>query len=245
MPRYKLTLEYDGTNTVGWQRQENGPSIQQYLEEAITRFIAQPVVVFAAGRTDAGVHALGQVVHVDLPKEYPAVVVQRAINFYLKPAPVVILASEQVGEDFHARFSARKRAYTYRILNQPAPPILKLNRVWHVKEPLDTHAMQEAANVLIGHHDFSSFRAVSCQAKSPVKTLDSIIIEKQGDEILIHVSAQSFLHHMVRNLVGTLKLVGSGKWQKEDVKAALEAKNRTAGGPTAPAYGLYLTSVTY
>lgn len=245
MPRYKLTLEYDGTGTTGWQRQENGPSIQQYLEEAIECLSGQKAIVYAAGRTDAGVHALGQVAHVDLPKDYPALVVKRAVNFYLKPAPVAIIASEKVGEDFHARFSAKKRSYTYRILNRPAPPILQLHRVWHVREQLDVSAMQESANFLIGHHDFTSFRAVACQAKSPLKTLDSIIIAQEGQEIHFHVSAQSFLHHMVRNLVGTLKMVGSGKWQPEEVKIALEAKNRTAGGPTAPAHGLYLTKVGY
>jgi tRNA pseudouridine38-40 synthase len=215
------------------------------LEEAVLRFCGHNAVVFAAGRTDAGVHALGQVAHLDLPEEYSAEVVQRAVNFHLKPAPVVILASETVDDTFHARFSARKRAYTYRILNRPAPAILNLHRAWHVKPPLHVEKMQAAALMLVGHHDFSSFRTVACQAKSPVKTLDNIIVERQGDEIVFHVSAQSFLHHMVRNLVGTLKLVGMGKWEPEDVRIALEAKDRKAAGPTAPAHGLYLTKVEY
>ncbi len=245
MPRYKLTMEYDGTATSGWQRQENAPSIQQHIEEAIFRFCGQRSLVYAAGRTDAGVHATGQVAHVDLAGNYPAETVQRAVNFHLKSMPVVILAAEQVEDSFHARFSAQKRAYTYRILNRPSPPVLSRNRVWHVKQPLDVEPMQKAASFLIGNHDFTSFRAVACQAQSPVKTLDSIIIERQGEEILFHLRAQSFLHHMVRNLVGTLKLVGIMKWAPEAVQTALEAKDRAAAGPTAPAQGLYLTGVEY
>lgn len=243
--RYKLTIEYEGTHLAGWQRQENGPSVQAHLEAAALQLTGAPVVFYAAGRTDAGVHATGQVAHCDLPKHYPAAVVQRALNFHMKPAPVVIVAAEEVGSDFHARFSATKRYYHYRILTRPAPPILELNRVWHVKEQLDVQAMREASCYLLGKHDFTSFRAAACQAKSPVKTLDSITITQQGPEIGIYVSAPSFLHHMVRNLVGTLKLVGAGKWQPHQVQAALEARDRAAAGPTAPPQGLYLTQVDY
>lgn len=245
MPRYKLTIEYDGAHLSGWQRQENGPSVQAHLEEAVLRFTGCPVVFYAAGRTDAGVHATGQVAHVDLAKEYPSVVVQRAINFHLKPAPVAVVAAEQVSENFHARFSAIKRHYHYRILNRPAPSVLDKYRVWHVREELDVDAMRAGAAMLVGNHDFTSFRAAACQAKSPVKTLDSIVLEQNGEEIGVYVSAPSFLHHMVRNLVGTLKLVGAGKWQPEEVKIALESRDRAAAGPTAPPQGLYLIGVDY
>ncbi len=245
MTRWKLTLEYDGGPFVGWQRQDNGPSVQEAVERAIHAFSGETLTLHAAGRTDAGVHALGQVAHVDLEKSTDADTVQNAINFHLKPAPVAIVDVAAVTEDFHARFSATHRAYRYRILNRRAPPTLLAGRVWHVATPLDTAAMQDAANALIGNHDFTSFRAAACQAKSPVKTLDTLRVDRDGDEIAIAVAARSFLHHQVRNIAGTLKLVGEGKWTRADVEAALAARDRSRAGPTAPPDGLYLMRVSY
>ena len=245
MTRYKLTLEYDGGAFVGWQRQDNGPSVQEALEKAVAAFCGEAVTSFAAGRTDAGVHALGQVVHFDLAKETTADTVRDAVNFHLKPAPVAVLTCEAVGEDFHARFSAKARLYRYRIVNRRPPLALERGRAWLVWGELDAAAMQDAAQALIGHHDFTSFRATLCQAKSPLKTLDVLEVRREGEEIIVNARAQSFLHHQVRNMVGTLKLVGEGKWTKADVAAALAARNRAAGGPTAPAEGLYLTEVWY
>jgi tRNA pseudouridine38-40 synthase len=245
MTRYKLTLEYDGGGFVGWQRQDNGPSVQEALEKAVAAFCAETVTSFAAGRTDAGVHALGQVVHFDLAKETTADTVRDALNFHLKPAPVSVLKAEAVGEDFHARFSAKARLYRYRIVNRRPPLALDRGRAWLVWGELDAAAMHDAAQVLVGHHDFTSFRATLCQAKSPLKTLDVLEVRRESDEIIVNARAQSFLHHQVRNMVGTLKLVGEGKWTRADVAAALAARNRAAGGPTAPAEGLYLTEVWY
>lgn len=245
MPRYKLVLEYDGTGFVGWQRQDNGYSVQQALEEAIAGFCGETVNVFAAGRTDSGVHALGQVAHVDLMREAEADTVRDALNFHLKPAPVAVLSAERVGEDFHARFSAGERRYLYRIVNRRAPLTVERDRAWWVSVPLDADAMHEAAQVLVGRHDFSSFRAAECQAKSPDKTLDVLDVHREGDLVLVTARARSFLHHQVRNMVGTLKLVGEGKWTADDVAAALAACDRSAAGPTAPACGLYLTGVVY
>jgi tRNA pseudouridine38-40 synthase len=245
MPRYKLVLEYDGTPFVGWQRQENGLSVQEVLEEAIRRFCGEQLTTIVAGRTDAGVHALGQVVHVDLAKEWPVLRVREALNFHLLPHPVAVLTAEIVSEQFHARVSAKQRRYLYRILNRRAPPALDGHRVWHVGKPLDAAAMNEAAQTLIGKHDFSTFRASLCQANSPVKTLDRLDIVKQGEEIQVTAVARSFLHHQVRNMVGTLKLVGEGKWSADDVAKALAACDRTKGGPTAPPDGLYLVEVGY
>ena len=245
MPRYKITLEYDGAGFVGWQRQENGLSVQQVLEEAIERFCGQAATTFAAGRTDSGVHALGQVVHFNLERAHPPDTVRDALNFHLKSAAAAVLEAETVGDEFHARLSARRRAYRYRIVNRPAPPTLERGRAWWVPAALDAGAMAEAARVLVGRHDFTTFRASGCQARSPVKTLDALEVERAGDEILIEARARSFLHHQVRNFVGTLERVGAGKWTANDVHAALEARDRAAGGPTAPACGLYLVEVVY
>jgi tRNA pseudouridine38-40 synthase len=245
MTRFKLTLEYDGGAFVGWQRQDNGPSVQQALEEAIHRFCGETVVTFAAGRTDAGVHARGQVVHFDLGREAEADTVRDALNFHLKPAAISVLKAEAVGADFHARFAAKARLYCYRIVNRRAPLAIERGRAWLVWMPLDAVAMHAAAQLLVGHHDFSSFRASLCQADSPMKTLDVLDVMRVDDEVHVSARARSFLHHQVRNMVGTLKLVGEGKWTRDDVAQALAARNRSAAGPTAPAEGLYLMDVWY
>lgn len=245
MPRYKLTIEYDGTGFSGWQRQEGQPSIQQCLEEAIAKFCQQKITTVAAGRTDAGVHALGQIAHMDLAEEKDPFRVTEALNAHLKPHPIGILHVERVADDFHARFSAIKREYLYKIINRRTPLALERKRAWHIMEQLDVKAMRQAAKILAGKHDFTSFRATECQAKSPVKTLDSIEITQNGEEICFRLSAPSFLHHMVRNIVGTLRLVGNGKWSVENVQHALAAKDRSAAGETAPPHGLYLVKITY
>lgn len=245
--RYKLTIEYDGTNLLGWQRQLDGPSVQQYLEEILDRLNGSHSEIVSAGRTDAGVHALGQVAHIDLSRQMELWKIREAFNGNLlaQNAPVSVLEVESVSDDFNARFSARKRCYRYRLLNRRAPSALNRSRVWWVPVPLDIEAMRRGASFLIGHHDFSSFRAAACQAKSPVKTLDKIDIFQDGDEIIFEVEARSFLHHQVRNIVGTLEMVGDGRLQPEDVKRILKARDRKAAGPTAPACGLYLTRVLY
>jgi tRNA pseudouridine38-40 synthase len=245
MPRYKILIEYDGTGYAGWQRQANAISIQECIEESIESFSQEKVTLFSAGRTDTGVHAVGQVAHFDLKKEHGAYTVTGALNHFLKTKGIVILETEIVDENFHARFSAKKRFYKYIILNRSAPPALDLNKVWHVKEPLNVDVMRLASGYLIGNHDFTSFRASECQAASPVKTIDEIEILLDEDYIVTYISAPSFLHHMVRNIIGTLKMVGCGKWQPEDVKTALEAKDRAAAGQTAPACGLYFLKVQY
>jgi tRNA pseudouridine38-40 synthase len=245
MPRYKLLVEYDGEGFAGWQRQDNGVAVQEVVEEAIRRLSGASVTVFAAGRTDAGVHARGQVCHFDLERDFPPETVRDALNFHMKPAAVVVRAAEIASLDFHARFSAVERSYLYRILNRRVPPALEKGRVWWVPAPLDAALMEQAAQRLVGRHDFSSFRAAECQAKSPVKTLDELAVRQHGEEIHVSARARSFLHHQVRNMVGTLKLVGEGRWTGADVSAALEARNRAAAGPTAPASGLYLMSVGY
>ncbi|CCQ72209.1 tRNA pseudouridine(38-40) synthase TruA [Magnetospira sp. QH-2] len=246
MPRYRLLLEYDGSAFVGWQRQVNGLGVQQALEEAAEILDGQPVAVFAAGRTDAGVHATGQVSHMDLNRDMPANRLMAALNFHLRGRPVAVLEAARVTDDrFHARFSAVGRAYLYRILNRRAPAVLERRRVWWVPARLDVEAMHEAAQLLVGHHDFSSFRATHCQANSPVKTLDRLDVFRSGEEIHVIAEARSFLHHQVRNMVGSLRWIGDGKWSADDLKAALAAANRAAGGPTAPADGLYLTRVDY
>ncbi len=245
MPRYRLVVEYDGGAFAGWQRQDNGLAVQQVVEEAIRRLCGTAVTVFAAGRTDAGVHAKGQVCHFDLERAFAAETVRDALNFHMKPAAVVVRAAEVAPPDFHARFSAVERQYLYRILNRRAPPAIDRGRVWWVASPLDATAMHEAAQVLVGRHDFSSFRAAECQAKSPLKTLDELTVRGAGEEIHVVARARSFLHHQVRNMVGTLKLVGDGKWSAGDVRAALEARDRASAGPTAPAWGLYLVGVRY
>jgi tRNA pseudouridine38-40 synthase len=245
MPRYKLTLEYDGSGLVGWQRQANGLSVQEVLEQAVERFCGSRVTVHGAGRTDAGVHALGQTAHLDLPKEASCDVIQSALNHHVKPAAIAVLAVEPVAENFDARRSAKGRLYLYRILNRRPPAVLERGRVWHVGPSLDAEAMQGAAQLLVGKHDFTSFRDTLCQAKSPVKTLDRLDVARAGEEIRIEAEARSFLHHQVRNMVGTLKLVGGGKWRASGVAEALAARNRRAGGPTAPPDGLYLVAVRY
>ncbi len=243
--RYKLMIEYDGAPFVGWQRQANGLSVQEVLEAALEAFCGQQVAVGAAGRTDAGVHALGQVVHFDLDKPYETDTVRDALNFHLKPHPVSVLKAETAAQDFHARFDALQRHYLYRILDRRPPPALDRGRVWHVPVRLDADRMQDAAQHLVGRHDFTTFRAAQCQAKSPLKTLDSFSVRRVGEEIHVTVSARSFLHHQVRSMVGTLKRVGEGKWQTHHVIGALRARDRAACGPVAPAHGLYLLRVDY
>ncbi len=245
MPRYKLTIEYCGAGLVGWQRQAKGLSVQQALETAIHDFSGATVRVFGAGRTDAGVHALAQIAHVDLPREAAPEVIRSAVNYHLRPQAISVVAVEPMSSEFDARRSATQRHYLYRILNRRAPPALERGRVWHVAAPLDLAAMREGARHLVGHHDFSTFRDSLCQAKSPVKTLDALDLSREGDEIHIAARARSFLHHQVRNMAGTLKLVGLGRWQPEDVARALAARDRRAGGPTAPAAGLTLVEIRY
>ena len=245
MTRYRVTVEYDGTPFVGFQRQTNGPSVQAALEEAILKFCGETVTVHCAGRTDAGVHALGQVCHFDLAREREDDTVRDAINAHLRPQPVAVLSAAHAAADFHARLSAKGRVYRYRIVNRRAPLAIEARRAWLVQTPLDAAAMHEAAQRLIGRHDFSTFRASECQAKTPVKTLDALVVSRQGEEIEIDARARSFLHHQVRNMVGTLRLVGEGKWSADDMSAALAARDRAKGGPTAPPDGLYLVAVAY
>jgi tRNA pseudouridine38-40 synthase len=245
VPRYKLTIEYDGTGLVGWQRQPNGVSVQAALEVAIEKFCGDKVTVHGAGRTDAGVHALAQCAHVDLIREAPIETIRSALNHHLRPTTISVLTVEPVAADFHARLSATLRIYRYRILNRRPPPMLDRMRVWHVAPPLDLAAMQAGARHLVGHHDFSTFRDSLCQAKSPIRTLDMLDVTQAGEEIHIEARARSFLHHQVRNMAGTLKLVGLGQWSPDDVATALAARDRRAGGPTAPAEGLYLIEVRY
>ncbi len=245
MPRYKLTIEYDGTSFVGWQLQENGPSVAGALAEAIERFTGERADVSGAGRTDAGVHALGQVAHVDLEKEWNTDTVRDALNAHLRPLPIAVISAERVADDFHARFSATARHYRYRIVNRRADLALDRDRAWRIAKPLDALAMHEAAQKLVGHHDFTTFRSAECQAKSPQKTLDRLDVAREGEEIRIEASARSFLHHQVRSMVGSLALVGEGRWSADDLAKALAAKDRAACGPVAPAHGLYLVRVDY
>jgi len=246
MTRYKIQVEYDGSPFVGWQRQDTGLGVQQVVEEAIEAFSGETVRVHCAGRTDAGVHARGQVAHFDLVRDDVSTkTVLAALNYHTKPHPVAVVKAEVVDEDFHARFSAVEREYRYVILNRRARPAVDAGNVWWVPVPLDAAAMHDAAQVLIGKHDFTTFRATVCQAQSPVKTLDELTITRVGDEIHIKARARSFLHHQMRNLAGTLKLVGTGKWSKDDWRRALEARDRSAGGQTAPPDGLYLMRVGY
>jgi tRNA pseudouridine38-40 synthase len=243
--RYKITVEYDGGPFVGWQRQETGPSIQAALEDAVFAFTGERVHVQGAGRTDAGVHARGQVAHFDLAREQPIESVRGAMTFHLRPHPIVVPRVEFAVADFHARFSATWRRYRYRILNRRTPAALDRGQVWHVPMPLDAEAMAEAASVLLGRHDFDSFRSVNCQAASSIKTLDLLAVRREGEEVAIDVGARSFLHNQVRILVGTLQLVGRGQWTRRDVEAALAARDRTRAGPTAPPLGLCLMEVRY
>ena len=246
MTRWALLLEYDGTPFVGWQRQINGLSVQQVLEQAAANLNgAQSVASIVAGRTDAGVHAEGQVAHIDLPDGHRAKSVRDALNYHMKPYPVAVLRACPVADDWNARFSANQRAYRFRILNRRSRPALMANRVWHVPHPLDAAAMQAAAHLLLGRHDFTSFRAASCQAKSPIRTLDRLDIVRTDDIVEVVTEARSFLHHQVRNFVGTLKLVGEGRWSPDRVQSALQARDRAAAGPTAPPEGLTLIRVGY
>jgi tRNA pseudouridine38-40 synthase len=245
MPRFKLTLEYDGTPFSGWQRQRGVPTVQESLEDAFADLLGEPITVWGSGRTDAGVHAKGQVAHVDIAKPYKPFSIQGAINKRLRHVPISLLSVEEVSSDFHARFSATARVYEYIILNQRAPSALERTRAWWVIRPLSVGAMVEAATYLIGYHDFSSFRDSHCQASSPLKTLDALSVEGEEGVILIKARARSFLHHQVRNMVGTLKRVGEGVWTPEKVKEILEAKDRRCAGPTAPAEGLYLTGICF
>jgi tRNA pseudouridine38-40 synthase len=245
MPRYRLLVEYDGRPYHGFQAQTDLPSVQGALERAIKAFCGEELRVNAAGRPDSGVHAPGQVVHVDLAKAWPAETVRNALNAHLVPEPIAILAAEAAPAGWHARFSARGRRYRYRILIRIAPPALDQGRVWHVKKPLDAEAMHEAAQALVGHHDFTTFRDLGCQAKSPMKTLDLATVRREGAEVILEFASRSFLHRQVRSMVGTLAEVGVGRWTRADVAAALAARDRRACGPVAPAHGLYLTDVTY
>lgn len=243
MTRYRVNLEYDGTGLIGWQENTQGPSVQSILTDAIFKFCGERVLVYSAGRTDAGVHAISMPAHFDLDGEYPSETIMRALNFYLVKKPVSVLNCEKVSDDFHTRFSCVSRHYKYVVLNRNAPVVLNKNRVWWVPQKLDVESMRNAANKLIGKHDFTSFRAAQCQAKSPIKTLDSVSITQNGDEIIFEFSARSFLHHQVRNMVGTLVEIGMGK--PYDIDEIFNAKNRSAAGINAPACGLYFVSADY
>ena len=249
MPRFKLTLEYDGAPFSGWQRQPDRPSVQAAVEAALQALEPDAPGIMGAGRTDAGVHATGQVAHCDLAKDWDPFRLSEARNWHLKPAPVAVLAAKAVAEDFHARFDAVERRYLYRIALRRAPLALEAGRLWRSPAPLDGAAMQEAAQALIGRHDFTTFRSTLCQAKSPVKTLDEITVERVamsgGEELRLRFRARSFLHNQVRSLVGTLERVGAGKWPPSRVAEALAARDRAACGPVAPPQGLYLTEVRY
>lgn len=243
MTRYKINLEYDGTDLIGWQTNQDGPSVQSLVEDAIFKFCGENVEVYSAGRTDAGVHAISMVAHFDLSRDQDEQTVMRAMNFYLVNKPVSVLSCEKVSDDFHARFSCVARHYKYVVINRSAPVVLDKNRVWWVPQKLDVDAMKSSAKKLIGKHDFTSFRAAQCQAKSPIKTLDSVSITQNGEEITFEFSARSFLHHQVRNMVGTLVEIGMGK--PYDIDKIFDAKDRSAAGITAPASGLYFVAADY
>jgi len=245
MPRYRLTIEYDGRPYVGFQAQAGLPSVQEAIEQAVTAFCGETLRITAAGRTDTGVHATGQVIHLDLSRDWKPDVVRDALNAHLMREPIAVLDAAVAPDDFSARFSAKGRRYLFRILNRRAPPALDQGRVWHVKKPLDAEAMAAAAQGLIGLHDFTTFRDMACQAKSPVKTLDVARVWREGEEVRLEFAARSFLHRQVRSMTGTLAEVGAGRWPVERVKAALDAKDRKACGPVAPPDGLYLTKVDY
>jgi tRNA pseudouridine38-40 synthase len=245
MPRFKLTLEYDGAPFVGWQRQENGLSVQEALEEAVFTMTAERVVAHGAGRTDAGVHATGQVAHVDLTRDWAPFRLSEGLNAHCVPRAVAVLKAERAADDFDARHSATARHYLYRVANRRAPLTFQRGQCWQVKQRLDAGAMAEAAKVLIGRHDFSTFRDSQCQAASPLRTLDRLDVRREGETILFEVSARAFLHRQVRSMVGSLVDVGAGRWSPADLKAALDAANRARCGQVAPAHGLYLTRVDY
>lgn len=243
--RYKLCISYDGTSFCGWQRQKSGPSIQQTIEEALLVCLKKEITLFGSGRTDTGVHAYHQIAHFDFDDKIDTYRLRESLNALVRPHPISIKSVEIVSDDFHARFSAKKRTYIYKIFNAPYPPALDNNRVWWYRHTLDVNKMQNAAQILVGKHDFSTFRASECQAKSPIKTIDSITFEQQNEYILMTITAKSFLHHQVRNIMGSLVLVGANKWSLDDLKKALEAKDRKLGGPTAPATGLYFYNIEY
>ncbi|KUO67537.1 MAG: pseudouridine synthase [Alphaproteobacteria bacterium BRH_c36] len=245
MPRYRLTIEYDGTTFYGWQSQAGGEAVQDHLAAAVFKASGETISVRGAGRTDSGVHALGQVAHIDLAKAWEPYRLREALNFHLKPVAIAVLDAAAAAPDFDARFSATARHYLYRILSRRAPPTLDKDRVWWVTIELDAYAMHEAAQVLVGHHDFTTFRAAGCQANSPMRTLDRLHVARAGAEIHVTASARSFLHNQVRSMVGSLKLVGEGRWTANDLRDALDARHRPACGPVAPAAGLYLTRVDY
>lgn len=245
MTRWRLTIEYDGGPFMGWQRQDHGPSVQQALEEALFRMTGEMAAVHAAGRTDAGVHALAMSAHVEIEKTVTAHRLREGLNALVRPQPISVLAVDQVADDWHARFSCIGRRYLYRILNRRAPPALELGRVWHIPVPLDPEAMQAGAAFLVGRHDFTTFRSVQCQSDSPVKTLDRLDVSRIGEEIRIEASARSFLHHQVRSMIGCLALVGRGQWQPEDIRRALDARDRSALGLNAPPHGLYFVEAVY
>jgi tRNA pseudouridine38-40 synthase len=243
--RWRLTIEYNGGPFMGWQRQEHGPSVQQALEEALFKMTGELAAVHAAGRTDAGVHALAMSAHVEIEKTLTAHRLREGLNALVRPQPISVLAVEPVADDWHARFSCVGRRYLYRILNRRAPPALERGKVWHIPVPLDVGAMQESARFLVGRHDFTTFRSVQCQSDSPVKTLDRLDVSRAGEEIHVQAAARSFLHHQVRSIVGCLALVGRGQWQPEDIRVALEARDRSALGLNAPPCGLYFVEAVY
>ena len=245
MTRWRLTIEYDGRPFMGWQRQDNGASVQQQVEKAIFRMTSEPATVHAAGRTDSGVHALAMSAHVDIAKPVTAHRLRDGLNALVRPDPISILAASEVADDWHARFSCTGRRYLYRILNRRPPPAIDRGRVWHIATPLDIAAMAEGAALLVGHHDFTTFRSVQCQSKSPVKTLDRLEVIRNGEKVRIEAAARSFLHHQVRSMVGCLALVGRGQWTPADIGTALEARDRAALGLNAPPDGLYFVEATY
>lgn len=245
MTRFALTLEYDGEPFMGLQRQPHGPSVQQAVEEAVYKVSGERATMHAAGRTDAGVHALAMRAHVDIAKDIAPFRLMEALNALMRPAPVAVLACEVVADDWHARFSCTGRSYVYRIANRRAPLALERGRAWHVAQPLDAGAMHRAAQALVGRHDFTTFRSAHCQAASPLKTLDRLAVRREGATVLVEAAARSFLHHQVRSMVGCLALVGMGRWREEQVAEALAARDRSALGLNAPPEGLYFVAATY
>ena len=245
MTRWKLTIEYDGSPFMGWQRQEHGRSVQQALEEALQRMTGEQAAFHAAGRTDAGVHALAMTAHVDVERNLTPHRLREGLNALVRPQPISVLEVETVKDDWHARFSCVGRRYLYRILNRRVPPALDVGKVWHIAVPLDVEAMREGASHLIGRHDFTTFRSAQCQSDSPVKTLDRLEVSRAGEEIHVEAAARSFLHHQVRSMVGCLALVGRDQWRPEDIRKALEARDRSALGFNAPPHGLYFVEAIY